>query len=89
MMLPMGISVDSSQVVVVYVEPNEWVSEELLMAVTGLKSGTIARARKKAWFIGREYKHVSPEGEPGPKSECLYNRKAVDAWVAAQKIPKE
>ncbi|TNL10474.1 excisionase [Kosakonia cowanii] len=86
-MLPQGISVNGSQVVVIYVEPNDWVSEDLLMAVTGLKSGTIARARKNAWLLGREYKHMSPEGDPKPTSECVYNRKAVDAWIASQKQP--
>ena len=72
---------------IIQVEPNEWVTEQLLIAVTGLKPGTIARARKNSWLLGREYKHVSPDGEPKPTSECMYNRKAVDAWVAAQKQP--
>lgn len=70
---------------IIQIEPNEWVSEGLLMAVTGLKRGTITRARKASWLLGREYKHVSPEGEPKPTSECMYNRKAVDAWIQAQK----
>jgi hypothetical protein len=47
----------------------------------------ITRARKSSWLLGREYKHVSPEGEPKPTSECMYNRKAVDAWIQAQKQP--
>ena len=72
---------------IIQVEPNEWVTEQLLIAVTGMKPGTIARARKNAWLLGREYKHVSPDGEPKPTSECMYNRKAVDAWIAAQKQP--
>lgn len=72
---------------IIYVETNEWVTEELLIAVTGLKPGTISRARKKSWLLGREYKHVSPEGSPKPTSECMYNRRAVDAWVAGQKQP--
>ena len=66
---------------IIQVEPNEWVTEQLLIAVTGLKPGTIARARKNSWLLGREYKHVSPDGEPKPTSECMYNRKAVDQWV--------
>ncbi|WP_316543706.1 excisionase family protein [Klebsiella grimontii] len=70
---------------IIQIEPNEWVSEDLLMAVTGLKRGTITRARKASWLLGREYKHVSPEDEPKPTSECMYNRKAVDAWIQAQK----
>jgi hypothetical protein len=32
-----------------------------------------------------EYIHVSPDGNPKPSSECMYNRKAVDAWVASMK----
>ncbi len=62
--------------------PNEWVCESVLIAVTGLKPGTILRARKECWMVGREYIHVSPDGNPKPSSECMYNRKAVDAWVA-------
>lgn len=72
---------------IIQIEPNEWVSEDLLMAVTGMKRGTITRARKSSWLLGREYKHVSPEGEPKPTSERMYNRKAVDAWIQAQKQP--
>ncbi len=55
---------------IIQIEPNEWVSEDLLMAVTGMKRGTITRARKSSWLLGREYKHVS-EGEPKPTSECV------------------
>ncbi|WP_354692028.1 excisionase family protein [Phytobacter sp. RSE-02] len=72
---------------IIQVEPNEWVTEQLLIAVTGMKPGTIAQARKNSWLLGREYKHVSPDGEPKPTSECMYSRKAVDAWIAAQKQP--
>lgn len=72
---------------IIMIEPNEWVTEQLLIAVTGLKPGTITRARKKSWLLGREYKHMSPEGDPKPTSECVYNRKAVDAWIASQKQP--
>ncbi|MDE1188238.1 MAG: excisionase family protein [Pantoea sp.] len=73
---------------IIQLEPNEWVTEDLLIALTGLKPGTIARARKKSWLLGREYKHVSPEDAPKPTSECMYNRKAVDAWVGRQKLPE-
>ena len=72
---------------IIQIEPNEWVSEDLLMAVTGMKRGSITRARKSSWLLGREYKHVSPEGDPKPTSECMYNRKAVDAWIYAMKQP--
>ena len=73
---------------IIQLEPNDWVTEDLLIAVTGLKSGTIARARKKSWLLGREYKHMTPEGDPSIKNECVYNRKAVDAWMDALKLPK-
>ncbi|EMM3426392.1 excisionase family protein [Klebsiella aerogenes] len=69
---------------VILLAPNEWVCESVLIAVTGLKPGTILRARKESWMTGREYIHVSPDGNPKPTSECMYNRKAVDAWIASQ-----
>ncbi|MDU7153100.1 MAG: excisionase family protein [Enterobacter sp.] len=53
---------------IVLLVPNDWVSEKVLIAVTGLKPGTITRARKESWML-----------------ECMYNRKAVDQWIEAQK----
>ena len=70
---------------IVLLVPNDWVSEKVLIAVTGLKPGTITRARKESWMLGREYLHISPDGNPKPSSECMYNRKAVDQWIEAQK----
>ncbi|EBR4099704.1 excisionase, partial [Salmonella enterica] len=35
---------------VILLAPNEWVCESVLIAVTGLKSGTILRARKESWM---------------------------------------
>ncbi|THD55961.1 excisionase [Enterobacteriaceae bacterium ML5] len=70
---------------IIQLEANEWVTEDLLIALTGLKSGTITRARKNSWLIGREYLHISPDGDPKAGNACMYNRKAVDAWVSAQK----
>ncbi|EAO5071908.1 excisionase family protein [Salmonella enterica] len=70
---------------VILLAANEWVCESVLIAVTGLKSGTILRARKESWMVGREYIHVSPDGNPKPTSECMYNRKAVDAWISSLK----
>ena len=73
---------------IIQIEPNEWVSEDLLMAGHRDEArGTITRACKSSWLLGREYKHRFPEGEPKPTSECMYNRKAVDAWIQAQKQP--
>ncbi|MFT8077274.1 excisionase family protein, partial [Salmonella enterica subsp. enterica serovar Typhimurium] len=47
------------QTIIYQIAPNDWVTDEVLMASTGLKPGTILRARKKAWFVGREYKHMT------------------------------
>lgn len=70
--------------------PNEWVSEKVLIAVTGLKPGTILRARKESWLMGREYAHIAPDGNPSPTSECMYNIPAINLWITAQagKIPR-
>ncbi|WP_045441282.1 excisionase family protein [Citrobacter sp. S-77] len=70
---------------VIQLTPNDWVCESVLILITGLKPGTITRARKESWLLGREYLHVSPDGNPKPSSECMYNRKAVDQWIEAQK----
>lgn len=69
---------------IIQLTPNKWVAEKVLIAVTGLKPGTILRARKESWMVGREYVHVSPDGVPKPTSECLYNREAVDRWIENQ-----
>ncbi|EKG3068489.1 excisionase family protein [Salmonella enterica] len=70
---------------IIQLTPNKWVSEKVLIAVTELKPGTITRARKESWMLGREYLHISPDGNPKPSSECIYNREAVDQWIEAQK----
>ena len=64
--------------------PNKWVTESLLTELTGWRSGTIERARTKSWFVGREYLHVSPEGEPGKTSQCMYNTEAINQWIESQ-----
>ncbi|WP_135385822.1 excisionase family protein [Escherichia sp. E4208] len=61
--------------------PNDWVTEQKLIEITGLRPGTIERARKQSWLVGREYLHVAPDGIPKENSECMYNRKAIDQWV--------
>jgi hypothetical protein len=38
--------------------PNDWVTQEKLVEITGLRPGTIEAARKKSWMVGREYLHV-------------------------------
>ncbi|MEX0495966.1 excisionase family protein [Raoultella terrigena] len=70
---------------VIQLVPNDWVSEKILITLTGLKPGTIMRARKESWLVGREYIHVSPDGNPKPSSECMYNRRAIDQWIESQR----
>ncbi|ELY2562263.1 excisionase family protein [Cronobacter sakazakii] len=69
---------------VIQLTPNKWVTEEKLIAVTGLRPGTIVRARKESWLQGREYLHISPDGDPKPNSECFYNCEAINAWIERQ-----
>lgn len=69
---------------VVQLMPSKWVSESVLIAVTGLRPGTIKRAREKAWLQGREYLLFSPEGQPKANSEAMYNREAIDQWIESQ-----
>ena len=38
---------------IIQIVPSEWVTEDLLVKMTGLRPGTIARARKKSWLCGR------------------------------------
>lgn len=65
-------------------QPNKWVTESVLKAVTGLRSGTIERARSQSWLMGREYLHVAPDGTPKENSECMYNLDSINRWIEAQ-----
>ncbi len=38
------------------VSPGKWVSEEQLIALKGIKKGTLKKAREKSFMEGREYK---------------------------------
>ena len=69
----------------IQIVPSDWVTEDLLVKMTGLRPGTIASARKKSWLCGREYVHMSPDSIPKENSECLYNHKAIDQWVESLK----
>lgn len=69
---------------IVQVVPNKWVTESLLKVVTGLRSGTIERARSQSWLVGREYLHVAPDGIPKENSECMYNLDAINRWIESQ-----
>jgi len=63
----------------IFMTPNKWVTESKLIELTGLRPGTIMRARRESWLVGREYVHVAPDENPKPNSECMYNR-----WVERQ-----
>jgi len=69
-------------------DPGEWVAEEQLMALKGIKKGTLKKARECSFMEGREYKHVSFDGEPWDNSPCFYNIKAIDRWIESQKSAK-
>ncbi len=76
-----------TQNIIYQIAPNEWVTDEVLMASTGLKHGTIMRARKKAWFVGREYKHMTLDGKPKPNGECLYHLPTINRWIGNMPDP--
>ncbi|WP_100040977.1 excisionase family protein [Escherichia coli] len=65
------------------------VTLELLMAVTGLRKGTILRARDSAWMNGREYKQIAPDGTPKKNSECLYHLPTINTWIKNQPLPSQ
>ncbi|EAW0635721.1 TPA: excisionase [Salmonella enterica] len=77
----------NTQTIIYQIAPSEWVTKSLLIATTGIKDGTIERARRKSWLVGREYRHYSPEGTPHSGSECLYNIEAIMRWIKSQKQP--
>ncbi|MDR2226526.1 MAG: excisionase family protein [Providencia sp.] len=70
---------------VVLLNPSKWVTEDVLMMITGMRSGTIKSARKKSWAAGREYLHISPDGSPKENSECMYNHEAIINWIEKQR----
>ncbi|MDU5827487.1 excisionase family protein [Mixta calida] len=69
---------------VIQLMPSKWVSEAVLMQITGLKKNTIKTAREVSWMEGREYKHVSPDGVPRENSMCFYDWRAVEKWIDKQ-----
>ncbi|EEC0687279.1 TPA: excisionase family protein [Salmonella enterica subsp. enterica serovar Eastbourne] len=81
------MSTQNTQTIIYQIAPSEWVTKSLLIATTGIKDGTIERARRKSWLVGREYRHYSPEGTPHSGSECLYNIEAIMSWIKSQKQP--
>lgn len=71
---------------ILILHPNKWVTEDILMQLTGLSSSAIKTARKKSWFEGREYRHYSADCNPKDNSPIMYNRLAVDEWVERQNM---
>ncbi|PCQ50684.1 excisionase family protein, partial [Escherichia coli] len=64
--------------VIMIVSPGKWVSEEQLIALKGIKKGTLKKAREKSFMEGREYKHVAHDGMPWDNSPCFYNLEEID-----------
>lgn len=69
---------------VIQLTPSKWVSEAVLMAITGLKKNTIKSAREGYWMEGREYKHVSADSVPMDNSQCFYDWKLIERWIENQ-----
>lgn len=70
--------------VIMIVSPGKWVSEEQLIALKGIKKGTLKKAREKSFMEGREYKHVAHDGMPWDNSPCFYNWKKLIAGLSAR-----
>jgi hypothetical protein len=60
------------------------VSEEVLMAITGLIKNAIKSAHEKSWMENREYRHYSGDCQPKDNSPILYKLHEVDNWVERQ-----
>ncbi|MCU6666131.1 excisionase family protein [Silvania hatchlandensis] len=73
-----------AEVIYMVADPGEWVSESQIMALKGLKEGTLKNARRTTFLEGREYKHVAADGNPFDNSPCFYNIKAIDRWIERQ-----
>lgn len=69
---------------VIQLVPNKWVSESVLIAITGLSGNAIKAARKYSWMEGKEYRHYSGDGQPKDNSPIMYNRHEVDLWIERQ-----
>ncbi|EEY7019246.1 TPA: excisionase family protein [Escherichia coli] len=75
------------QTIIYQITPSKWCTESTLIASTGLKPGTIERARKKSWLQGKEYRHYAVDGIPKSNSECVYNIEEIMRWIENQKQP--
>ncbi|WP_275937730.1 excisionase family protein, partial [Escherichia coli] len=59
------------QTIIYQITPSKWCTERVLIASTGLKPGTIERARRKSWMQGKEYRHYAVVNRPGFPGECF------------------
>lgn len=66
------------------VSPGKWVSEEQLIALKGIKKGTLKKAREKSFMEGREYKHVAHDGMPGITVHAFTTWKKLIAGLSAR-----
>jgi len=69
---------------VIQLMPSKWVSESVLISITGLKKNTIKTAREVSWMEGREYKHIAADGVPYDNSMCFYDWKSIEKWIEKQ-----
>ena len=74
--------------VIMMVSPGKWVSEDQLIALKGIKKGTLKKAREKTFLEGKEYKHVSFDCSPWDNSPCFYNLDEIDRWIERQASAK-
>jgi len=73
---------------VIQLTPNKWVTEDVLITLTGLTTHMIQHARRTSWMEGREYRHIAADMQPAQNSTIMYNRHEVDNWVERQSPAK-
>ncbi|WP_245208457.1 excisionase family protein [Serratia fonticola] len=70
----------------IIVQPNDWITKEHLMLVTGLTDGKIRAFRRKgAWRQGKEWILVSTDGCNKPNSDTMYHLPTINAWFTSQR----
>ncbi|ATG01242.1 putative phage excisionase [Lelliottia amnigena] len=77
-----------SETTYLVINPGKWVSEDSLMALKGIKKGTLKKARENTFLEGKHYKHVSYDCEPWDNSPCFYNLDEIDKWIESQALAK-
>ncbi|MGD6739690.1 excisionase family protein [Photobacterium leiognathi subsp. mandapamensis] len=69
-----------STMTVYQVEPNKWVNETLISAITGLTDRQLKDYRNFAWQEGVHFKKLSPTGAKGRNCRAMYNRVEIDCY---------